>query len=55
MDVGRIPRKRGRVEISGLPGADVCFISARLRGSDRSCVLTTTLGLAPDEAPWCAG
>lgn len=54
MDVGRVPRKRGRVEIAGTDKPDLCFISARLRGSDPSCILTTTLGVGPGERPWCA-
>lgn len=54
MDVGRVPRKRGRVEISGHKGAEVCFVSTRLRNGDDSCVLTTTRGIAPGERPWCA-
>lgn len=53
MEVGRVPRKRGRVEIAKMGPADVCFLSTRLR-DDGSCVPTTTLGIAPGERPWCA-
>ncbi|MDA0170359.1 hypothetical protein OJ998_14770 [Solirubrobacter taibaiensis] len=49
----RAPRKRSRLYISGLPGADVCFIASPMRASDDRCLFARVPDFVPGEAPQC--
>jgi hypothetical protein len=50
---GRLPRKRTRVFIAGLPGADVCFIASPIRASDDRCLFASMPELVPGERLQC--
>ena len=49
----RAPRKRGRLRVGDLRGADVCFIASPMRASDDRCLFGRVPDLASGEAPEC--